>query len=203
VALIPVIVGLQNKGVCMITKCAITLIFAMGAVLAFAAEGPLPTPSIASQGENGQDLRDLIVSTGTRLGRQFVVDPRVRGTVSLVGLKPDALTYHALLEVLRVHGFVALSSGDIVTVIPESLARTVATPIVTPDTLKGDDAEVVTVIVPTGTVDAAELATTLRPLVPQWGYMSPMEDKRSILLVDRVANARRIIAVIRSQTKGL
>jgi general secretion pathway protein D len=185
----------------MITKYTATLIFAIGAAVAFSADTPLQAPSVVSQSGTGLELRDLIVSTGERLGKQFVIDPRVRSDVSLGGLKSNALTYHALLEVLRVHGFVALSSGDIVTIIPEQFARTIATPTVTPETLKGDDAEVVTVIIPAGTSDAAELVGTLRPLVAQWGYLAAMDDKKSILLVDRVANARRIIGVIQGRAK--
>jgi general secretion pathway protein D len=128
------------------------------------------------------------------------VDPRVRGPVNVDSLAVNALTYHAFLEVLGVHGFVAVPSGDVVTIIPEASAARVASPIVNVDDIKGDDAEVVTALIPAGE-NSMELNPILRQIVPQWGLVQVMPDRKSLLVVDRVANIKRIAALVRAQEK--
>jgi general secretion pathway protein D len=144
-------------------------------------------------------LRDLISVVGNKLNKHFVIDPRVRGSADLGALKLDSVTYHILLEVLGVHGFVAIPSGDVVTVIPDVYARSVATPLVSVDDIRSDDAEVVTVIIPLKSGDAVKYTNMLRPMVPQWGWLAPAPDQNALLVVDKVANIKRIVAVIRSQ----
>jgi hypothetical protein len=149
---------------------------------------------------NSMDLRDLIALTADRFGKRFVVDPRVRATVDMGALDRDSLTYHAFLEVLAVHDFVAVPSGDVVSIVPEDQMRQVASPIVRVDDIKGDDAEVVTAIIPVGGgVGAGELATLMRSLVTPFGYITHTADNKGILLVDRVANVKRIAALVKAQ----
>lgn len=161
-----------------------------------------PAPPAARPGDGSVDLRNLIVLVGERFQKRFVVDPRVRASVDLAGFTPDSLTYHAFLEILGVHNFVAVPSGDVVTIIPDANVRTVASSIVGPDDIQGDAAEVVTVLIPIGSADIGNLVSMLRPLVAQWGYLSATADKKSLLLVDKVANARRIIALVQAQSKA-
>jgi hypothetical protein len=146
------------------------------------------------------DLRDLITMAGGKFRRQFIVDPRVRGSVNVDSLAVNSLTYLAFLEVLGVHGFVAVPSGDVVTIIPDAFARTVASPIVNADDIKGDDAEVVTALIPVGE-NSMQLNPILRQIVPQWGLVQAMPDGKSLLVVARVANVKRIVALVKAQAK--
>jgi general secretion pathway protein D len=112
----------------------------------------------------------------------------------------DSLTYHAFLEVLGVHGFVAVPSGDVVAIIPEAQMSQVASPIVRVDDIRGDDAEVVTVIIPVGEgASAKDLAALMRDLIPRSGYIGPTADNKGLMLVARVANVKRIAALVRAQ----
>jgi general secretion pathway protein D len=148
------------------------------------------------------DLRDLIALAGDKFKKRFVVYPLASPAVDLGTLATGSLTYHAFLEILGVHGFVAVPSGDVVTIIPQTMARTVASPIVRADNIQGDDSEVVTVLIPVSVpVNAFNLAQTLGPLISGWGYLSQTPDGKSLLLVDRVANAKRIVALVQEQSK--
>lgn len=153
----------------------------------------------AAEGASGTDLLNLIEQVGAKSNKHFIVDPRVRGTVEPGASTQAPLTYHMLLEVLGVHGFVAIPSGDVIKIVPEGVARTMATPVVPASDIKGDDAEVITAIIPLKNGDADKRASLLRPMVAQWGMISPSPDQKSLLVVDKVANIKRIVAVIKSQ----
>jgi len=166
-----------------------------------AAAQAAPTAPVATEIQRPTlELLDLITMAGSRFKKQFIVDPRVRGPVNVDSLAVNALTYHAFLEVLGVHGYVAVPSGDVVTIIPEASAARVASPIVNVDDIKGDDAEVVTALIPAGE-NSMELNPILRQIVPQWGFVQVMPDRKSLLVVDRVANIKRIAALVRAQVK--
>jgi general secretion pathway protein D len=117
-------------------------------------------------------------------------------------LTPDSLTYHTFLELLQSRGFVAVPSGDVTTIVPNVFVRTLPTPIVSVDDIAGDDAEVVTIIIPVKNGDAVQLATTLRPMVASYGYLNALPDQNALLMVDRVANVKRIAAIVRSKGDG-
>jgi bla regulator protein BlaR1 len=173
------------------------------------AEAKPPAAPPSTLPAHKMDLRDLITLAGGKFRKSFVIDPRIQGTVDLGTLAAESLTYHAFLEILGVNGFAAVPSGDIVKIIPEASARTAASPIMSADNIQGDDAEIVTVLIslsgyqPAGKegTKAAELAATLRALVSQSGQISPTPDGNSLLLVDRVGNAKRIVALVKSLSK--
>jgi beta-lactamase regulating signal transducer with metallopeptidase domain len=177
-----------------------------------AATPSLPTAQTETASTvNGMDLRALIIVAGRKFQKRFVVDPRVRGTVEFGSLDADSLTYHAFLVILGVNGFVAVPSGDVVTIIPELMARSVASPIFRADNIQGDDAEVVTVLIPLNGIQpgstngngvAADVATSMRMYVSVLGSITAMVDGKTLLLVDRVANAKRIVALVQSMSKA-
>jgi type II secretory pathway component GspD/PulD (secretin) len=67
------------------------------------------------------------------------------------------------------------------------------------DNIAGDDAEVVTILIPLESGDATQLATALRPMVAVYGFLTPLPDRNALVMVDRVANIKRIVAIIRSK----
>lgn len=167
-----------------------------------AAEAALtPDAPDAPDDRPTMDLRDLITMAGGKFRKQFIVDPRVRGSVNVDSLAIDRLTYHTFLQVLGVHGFVAVPSADVVTIIPEAMATRVASPIVDADDIKGDDAEVVTALIQVKE-NPMQLNPILRQIVPQWGFVQAMPDGKSLLVVDRVANIKRIVALVKAQEQA-
>jgi beta-lactamase regulating signal transducer with metallopeptidase domain len=164
-----------------------------------------PAPSAPSMGtlpaSYGMELRDLIALAGKKFKKSFVVDPRmIRGTVDLGTLTMESLSYHAFLEILWVSGFAAVPSGDVVTIIPAQSARTVASPIFSADNIQGDDAEIVTVLIPVNG-DPVTMANTVRTLVSHAGQVLPMPDGKTVLVVDKAGNVKRIAAVVQAVSK--
>ena len=79
------------------------------------------------------DIQSVIKVVGQHTGRNFILDPRVTGTVNIVSDKPVSkdMLYQILLSTLRVQGYAAVEGDGFVKIVPEAEAKTSATPIST------------------------------------------------------------------------
>ena len=182
--------------------------FALGVVLALplvdstiAADADEPVAVQTASSASSIDLRELIFAVGKRSRVRFLIDPRVKAAVDLGGIAARDVTYPILLSLLHLHGFAAISEGDIVMVVIDANVRTMAPPLVSPDNIKGEDAEIVTTIIPLSRANAATLAPVLRPMVAQYGHLAPIPGRNALLLTDRVINVKRLVSIIRETEK--
>ena len=119
------------------------------------------------------DIATLIQTVSEVTGRNFIVDPRVKGKVTVISASPmdeDGL-YETFLAVLQVQGFAAIPSGDTIKIVPETNARQDGGSYNSSGSGLPID-EVVTHVYPIQNVSAAQLVPILRPLVPQWGHLA-------------------------------
>ncbi len=151
------------------------------------------------------DLRGLIASVGEMYKKRFIVNPRVMGVIDLGSVNPDLISIthsgnpgcsrircSALRGCRNHHSREQRAFGTL--------------PIVDgAGHISGDDSEVVTVVIPiiNGTdYTTNQMVASLRSLVADWGYINAAPDGKSVMLVDKVANARRIVALLNSQSKA-
>jgi general secretion pathway protein D len=146
----------------------------------------------AQSGPSAPSLHDIIASVSSRTGKRFLLDPRVRANVELVGIKPRDVSYPLLLTILRVHGYSAYERDGVVVVQPDAYDRQTATPLVLADEIRASDEQVVTTIVPLKSISAGQLVPILRPLMPQTAHLAAAIDRNALVIVDRADNVRRI-----------
>jgi general secretion pathway protein D len=143
------------------------------------------------------DIRQVVEAVSAVTGKNFILDPRVTGRVTLLSptpLGPDAL-YEAFLSILQVHGYVAIQSGDLIKIIPDATARQFPTVIGTSDASGPDD--LATQVIQLRNVGATQLVPILRPLIPQYGHLVAHAGSNMLIISDRAANVARIVAIIR------
>ncbi len=90
--------------------------------VAHAAESVSDSASPAAV-ENGIPITRLIAAVSKKTGKKFVIDPRVRANVELVGQDAAGVSYNELLTILGVYDFVATESGGYVVVLPDANVR--------------------------------------------------------------------------------
>ncbi|MFW5452133.1 type II secretion system secretin GspD [Thioalkalivibrio sulfidiphilus] len=143
------------------------------------------------------DIQALISMVSEQTGTNFVVDPRVRGRVTVISgapVKREEL-YRIFLSVLRIHGFAAVPGDGVVKLIPEVQAKQTEVPTVAPPrTGRGD--EYVTRVIKVDHVDAAQLVPILRPLIPQSGHLVASAESNVLIVSDSAANAERIAQLV-------
>ena len=68
-------------------------------------------------------LVDLVNKYSEAFGTKFVIDPRVRAKVNLVGVDTERINTATLIGILNMHGFTALTSDGVVYVMPYPVAE--------------------------------------------------------------------------------
>lgn len=159
---------------------------------------PKQSAAVASTSNSqGTELRSLLREVGGRTHRHFVLDPRAPQVIDLGSLDRQDLSYPQLLSVLQVNGMVVVADDGIMQVIPNTDVRQAALPVVPPENIKALDDEWITTIVPVKGINASQLVPLLRPMIPQWGHLAALPERNALLIVDRSANVRRLVEVIR------
>jgi len=131
------------------------------------------------------------------MGRTLILNPKLRGKVSVVSTSPLTRegAWTLFQSILRARGFVAVSSDGIWQIVPLASARARAG--------KGDkfavgSQDVVTRLVRLRRLPSSEAVRILRPLVAQSGYIEALPDPNALIITDTRANVERIIEVVRS-----
>lgn len=170
-----------------------------GGGVALAQEGGLKSVNGQTWQVNAreQDIRQFIAQVAEITGKTFIVDPRVKGPVTIVSnarLDADGI-YQLLLSVLRVHGFGVFYAGDVIHVVQN--------PTVVKQTGGADESaattaplEVVTQVITAQNVDAAELVKILRPMIPQYGHIAAVANPNVVILSDHADNIERLMRII-------
>ncbi|MEO8016834.1 MAG: secretin N-terminal domain-containing protein [Pseudomonadota bacterium] len=176
---------------------ALALLLLLPALAPAADETPAASESSRRAGSAGSiDINEIIARVAKRTGKQFIVDPRVRGEVPLTGLDLDRVDYARLLAILNVETYVAYESGGVVRVVPDSNARQLPIPVTTEVPAKALDDELVTLIITAKNACAAQLVPVVRPLMPQSAHLAALPQANTLLISDRAGNARRIVDLI-------
>jgi len=143
------------------------------------------------------DIREFITQVSTITGKTFVVDPRVKGNVTVVSdrnLDTDAV-YALFLSVLRVHGFGASRTGDVVRIVQSATVKQSGAPVNDDDGSLSE--EVVTRVISARNVAAAELVKILRPMIPQYGHIAAVTQANVVIISDHADNIGRLLTIIR------
>ena len=139
------------------------------------------------------DLRSFVEIVSEATGNSFVLDPGVRGTVTVLApnpLTPDAL-YEVFLTVLELNRLTVIENGTVSRVVPMNVAREQSTgPI--DITKAGFETRVIEV----ENIPVSEVVEVIRPLLPAEAVLTPVPRAGLLLLSDRAQNISRIEALV-------
>ena len=118
-------------------------------------------------------------------GKSFIVDPRVKGRVTVISKASmdDDAVYQLFLSVLNVHGFVAVETADgAIKVIPNATSKQEGN---RSGLRKGDS--FLTEVIQLKSATVAEVVPVLRPLVPQYGHLAGVQSSNALIISDHAA----------------
>jgi general secretion pathway protein D len=162
------------------------------------AESSLAASVVPDSNTKGTDMRTLLREVSARLHKHFVVDPRAPHSIDLGDLNARDITYAELLSVLKINGWIVVPDGGVFQVLPDTDARQSATLLVAPDNIKGLDDEWIATVLPVKNISAAQLVPILRPMLPQMAHLAAFPDRNALIIVDRCANVKRIVELVRT-----
>ncbi|WP_431275334.1 type II secretion system secretin GspD [Variovorax ureilyticus] len=135
-------------------------------------------------------------------GRDVVVDPRVKGTVTLQtdrAILPEA-AFNQFAAALRLQGFAVVQSEGLYKIVPEADAKLQSTTVTTatPVTSSVSGNQIVTQIFRLNYESANNLLPVLRPLIAPNNTINVNPGNNSLVITDYAENMRRLARIIAS-----
>lgn len=160
-------------------------------------------PSVTSTSSDSQarlwnlkevDIHQVIDEVAEETGKNFLVDPRVTGRVSIItthAIDKRAL-YQVFLSILAVHGYTAIEDGKVIKIIPRGDAKHQGGVSI------GDKATLaVTVkVIQLNNLSAPQLISVLRPLLPPEDHLAAYAPSNTLIIASTTDNIERISQIV-------
>lgn len=148
------------------------------------------------------DIASVIKAIGQLSGKNFVVDPRVKGTITIISNMPvsKAESYKVLESALRMQGFGTVEADGVIKVLPETDAKTYGmktfgnTQPVMGKKNPGD--QIVTKVFVLQHGSAMQMSNSLRPLIAPNNSISVYPSSNALVITDYSSNIARITNII-------
>lgn len=139
------------------------------------------------------DIQAVVRALSRATGQQFLVDPRVKGNLTLVseGQVPAHQAYDMLLAALRMQGFSVVDVGGVAQVVPEADAKLLGGPI-----YSAGSSGMQTRTFRLQYENAVNLIPVLRPIVSPNNPINAYPGNNSIVITDYSENLARVAQII-------
>ena len=144
------------------------------------------------------EIESVVGAFGHLLNRTFIVDPRVRGKITLETPKPVSrpVAFDLLKTVLRQQGFAIIDTGSLVKVVPEADAKLQSGPVEAGRVPSRSGDEIITQVFNLNHESATNLIPILRPLVSPNNTVTAFPNNNSLIITDYAANLNRLSRII-------
>ncbi len=142
------------------------------------------------------DIKEVIDLVAKVTGKTFIIDPRVRGKVTVLSEKEmtQSQIYETFLATLEVYGFSAVEAGGITKIIGQSDIKSAGIEVETNGGRVGE--EIITRVFPIQNASAMELVPILRPLVAKYGHLAGVSSANVLIVADRATNIDRLSEIV-------
>ncbi|MDO8988188.1 MAG: type II secretion system secretin GspD [Sideroxyarcus sp.] len=141
------------------------------------------------------DIQEVIRAISQISKKNFLVDPRVKGTINIVSATPvsPALGYDILLSALRLQGYAAVEAGGVTKIIPEADAKMHI------DSLaQGRGDKLITRVFILKYESASQLVNIVRPMIAPNNVVVAYPSSNALVVTDYASSIRRIEKLIDS-----
>lgn len=171
--------------------------FSFCLLLCSLSAGAAPAEETVTLNFVNAEIESVVKAVGLIANRNFILDPRVKGTVNIVSSKPVArdMTYQVLLSALRLQGFAAIEAGGVTKIVPEADAKQNFSVTGGRD-IKASGDRIITQVYPLQHESATQLVPILRPLITPNNSISAYANTNTLVITDYADNVRRINKII-------
>ena len=145
------------------------------------------------------DIKVFIKFISELTGKNFVVDDKVRGKVTV--LSPSKISvdeaYMVFESVLEVHGFTTVPAGKVIKVVPSVEARQKSVELrKAPGFVRRPDDRIITQIIPLHYANAQEVRKLLAPMVSKQGVVIAYDPTDTLIITDFQSNIQRLLNIV-------
>ncbi|MEO8142638.1 MAG: type II secretion system secretin GspD [Betaproteobacteria bacterium] len=187
-------------------KLRAACIAALAVVLMGQASAQSAGPDLVTLNFANADIEGVVKAMSEITGKNFVLDPRVKGTVTIVSARPMArsLVYDVFLSALRLQGYAAVEERGLVKILPEADAKLHPGRTLGPnerlrgsgDRAAGD--QILTQVFTLKYESAALLLPILRPLIAPANTITAYPANNTLVITDYAGNLQRLGRIIDS-----
>ncbi len=184
------------------------IVFMLLACLGGVGAGPSPVLAADAPGAdkyvtidfNNVDITVFIKYISELTGRNFVVDQRVRGKVTIIspGKISVGEAYKVFASVLEVHGFTAVDAGEITKIVPMPDARSKNIETMLRAEAKSPDDSVVTQLIPLKYANPDEIKALFAPLISKNSVMLSYAPTNTLIVTDVYSNILRLLKILKA-----
>ncbi len=142
------------------------------------------------------DIEAVAAAIGQITKRNFLIDPRVKGTVNIVSSRPvpASAIYDIFLSALRLQGFAAVEANGVTKIMLEADAKLHLSRVTARNSAGGD--RLLTQIYTLKYASANQLLPVLRPIISAANTIVAYPNNNSLVITDYAANLRRIDLIV-------
>ncbi len=143
------------------------------------------------------DIRAVIKTLSMMTGKNFILDPRIKGQITIVSARPvkTAAAYEIVLAALKAQGFTAAEGpAGTVKIVPAAEAKHHAAVNLWPTPPPGEQIATHVAIVQHAT--ASQLIPLLRPLMAPTSQLAAYDPANALIITDYADNIRRLLRII-------
>ncbi|GAB4515695.1 MAG: type II secretion system secretin GspD [Sulfuricaulis sp.] len=147
------------------------------------------------------DIEGVVKAISEITRKNFMLDPRVKGTINIVSAKPisRSVVYDVFLSALRLHGYAAIEDHGIIKIVPESDAKLYQSPTVGPkDQRHATGDQIHTRVFALQHESAVQMVPVLRPLIAPNNSISANPNSNTLVITDYASNLQRLAKIIES-----
>ena len=145
------------------------------------------------------DIEGVVKAVSEITGKNFVLDPRVKGTINIVSAKPmsKALVYEVFLSAMRLQGFTAVEERGRVAIVPEVDAKLHQSATTGPQERPRTGGDTIrTQVFKLQHESAMQLVAVLRPLIAANNTINAYQGNNTLVITDYGSNLARIEKII-------
>ena len=172
-------------------------IFTLTACLSISTQTQSQEPTWKINTAKNIDIHQFINQISSITGKTFVVDPKLRGQVTVISDAPldkDGV-YELFLSVLRLQNYTAVPSGNLVKIQQSATGK--QAPGLSGDVESLAPEGLVTRVIRAQNVEATELVKILRPLIPQYGHIGAVVKSNILIISDHADNVARLKKLVK------
>jgi general secretion pathway protein D len=145
------------------------------------------------------DIDAVVKAAAEITGRNFILDPKIKGTVNIVSARPvpRELVYPTLLSALRLQGIIAVEGNGVTKLVMEADAKQQGSEVMR-GAVSGSGDRLVTQVVTLRYESALQLVNVLRPLITPNNTIAAYAGTNALIITDYADNLRRIDKIIAS-----
>jgi len=182
--------------------------WAIAAIILFSSLFPLVTTAHSADANlaenhisidfNNVDINVFIKFISELTGRNFVVDRRVKGNVTIISPSKISIkeAYGVFESVLSIHGFAAVEAGKVIKIIPSPEARSENIDTRISEGKESPRDRIVTRIIPLKFAGANELKILFTPLISKGSVALSYPETNTLIITDTLSNIERLLTII-------